>query len=891
MISTRVVCGPFVGRAAELEHLSLRRRSAGDAHGGLVLVGGEPGIGKSRLVRQFLERLNRRTSLVASSACREFAQKPLGPLVDVLAQIGSGSEMAAFATKAELLDAMAGAFERAAAKRTSVVILEDLHWADVDLVQTLLILVRRAATKRLLFVGTYRDNELSPAHPLFKWFGQLFREPAVSVVTLPPFDAPELDRLMSFAIEERVTLSIPVLHAVRERSDGNPLFAEELLRNAVDAQRAGRTDSVRALPLSLHALVADRFQLLSNDERAALREASLFGRNFHIEHLCEIFGGDPTHLQPILARLCELQLIDAVDADRGDYRFRHALTREIVYGEIPADVAGGLHKTIAEHLERSPSAAGAPEILGHHFWEAGVPAKAAGYCERAGDAAIAVFAYDDAAAFYQRAAAGFAGDRAASARAYASAARATIFAGELGGGLDLYERAVALALELGDIAEVVKNRVLMAGHVFDGGKRAAAIDLLRATLPLAQRGDSSLQARLRTRLAMTLARDGRTDEAWSALQPIDVTDLDPTAAPTGEYYLCASELHALRGDVETWQDCFAKGVAIYETLGHPGPIQISHANFAVQALSMGEMELARKHCQTADELAQTLHFEDQAVMRAQVDLYAGNLAEARRIVAAMAPSRRFLIRAMLAQVALPLAVALGDNELLDEHFDESLVLDAGSKPFTATLARVAAGHALALAAKSRRREARALLEHVIESLDTAFGMALPVFAVATLLPDRAHELRPLLRAAAQPKGDRVNKALLALLDPATALEGAERFAAIGWPLFEARCLGIAGKRQAALAIYRRCGAAADIRRLEFGPPGGEESSPLGVLTTRERELALQVAMGKPNRAVAMSLSIGEKAVEKYLTSIYAKLGLTSRAQLAALVAASQSRSD
>jgi len=632
-------------------------------------------------------------------------------------------------------------------------------------------------------------------------------------------------------------------------------------------------------------------QLLSNDERAALREASLFGRNFHIEHLCEIFGGDPTHLQPILARLCELQLIDAVDADRGDYRFRHALTREIVYGEIPADVAGGLHKTIAEHLERSPSAAGAPEILGHHFWEAGVPAKAAGYCERAGDAAIAVFAYDDAAAFYQRAAAGFAGDRAASARAYASAARATIFAGELGGGLDLYERAVALALELGDIAEVVKNRVLMAGHVFDGGKRAAAIDLLRATLPLAQRGDSSLQARLRTRLAMTLARDGRTDEAWSALQPIDVTDLDPTAAPTGEYYLCASELHALRGDVETWQDCFAKGVAIYETLGHPGPIQISHANFAVQALSMGEMELARKHCQTADELAQTLHFEDQAVMRAQVDLYAGNLAEARRIVAAMAPSRRFLIRAMLAQVALPLAVALGDNELLDEHFDESLVLDAGSKPFTATLARVAAGHALALAAKSRRREARALLEHVIESLDTAFGMALPVFAVATLLPDRAHELRPLLRDAAQPKGDRVNKALLALLDPATALEGAERFAAIGWPLFEARCLGIAGKRQAALAIYRRCGAAADIRRLEFGPPGGEESSPLGVLTTRERELALQVAMGKPNRAVAMSLSIGEKAVEKYLTSIYAKLGLTSRAQLAALVAASQSRSD
>lgn len=890
MISTRIVCRPFVGRAAELEHLSLRRRSAGDAHGGLVLVGGEPGIGKSRLVRQFLERLNRRTSLVASAGCREFAQKPLGPLLEILAQIGGGSATSAHATKAELLDATAGDFERAAAKRTTVVILEDLHWADVDLMQTLLVLVRRAAAKRLLFIGTYRDNELGPAHPLFKWFGQLSREPAVSVVTLPPFEPPELDRLMSLAIAESVTLSIPVLHAVRERSDGNPLFAEELLRNAVDTQRVGRADSVRTLPISLHALIAERLQLLSDDERSTLRQASLFGRNFGVEHLCEIFGGNPAQLQPSLDRLCDLQIVDAVDIDRGDYRFRHALTREIVYGEIPADVSSGLHKTIAEHLERSRGVIDAPEMLGHHFWEAGVPAKAAGYYERAADAAMAVFAYDDAAAFYQRAAAGFAGDPTASARACANAARAMIFAGELEAGLDLYQRAVTLALETGDIAEVVKNRALMAGHMFDGGKRTAAIDLLRATLPLAQRGDSALHTRLQTRLAMTLARDGRTDEAWSALLPIDAPRLDPKAATTGEYYLCASELHALRGDLEMWRDCFARGVAVYEMLGHPGPIQVAHSNFAVQALSVGEMELARRHCEMANQLAQTLHFEDQAVMRAQVELYAGNLVEARRIVAAMAPSRRFLIRAMLAQVALPLGAAMGDAALLEEHFDESLILDAGSRPFTATLARAAAGQALALAVRNRRREARELLGRVIQSLDTAFGMALPVFAVVTLMPDRAHELRPLLEAAAAPKGDRVNKALLALLDRATALEGEERFAAIGWPLFQALCLETAGKRQAALAIYRRCGAAAEVRRLQFLPPSGEENSPLGILTTRELELALQVALGKPNRAIAMSLSIGEKAVEKYLTSIYSKLGLTSRAQLAALVAL-QNRSD
>ncbi|MGB8518929.1 MAG: AAA family ATPase, partial [Candidatus Tumulicola sp.] len=231
MISTRIVCRQFVGREEEIEHLVSRRRQAGDAHGGLVLVGGEPGIGKSRLVQEFKERLTRLTSIVASSACREFAQKPLRPLLEILGQTaGSGASDFACSSKAERLEMIAETFERVSAKRTTVAILEDVHWADVDLMQTLLVLTRRAANKRLLFVATYRDNELSPAHPLFKWFGQLVREPAVSVVTLSRFSDRELERLMTHAIRGTIALAAPVLHAVRDRSDGNPLFAEELLR-------------------------------------------------------------------------------------------------------------------------------------------------------------------------------------------------------------------------------------------------------------------------------------------------------------------------------------------------------------------------------------------------------------------------------------------------------------------------------------------------------------------------------------------------------------------------------------------------------------------------------------------------------------------------------------
>ena len=892
MISTRIVCGAFVGRGEELEHLLHRRRQAGDGHGGLALIAGEPGIGKSRLVRELRERLNRHTSIVAASACREFAQQPLGPMLEVLEQIAHprSAELAG-SSKSERLDRIAATFERVAAKRTTVAIIEDLHWADLDLMQTLLLLVRRAERQRLLFIATYRENEVVPSHALFKWFGQLVREPAVSVVGLSRFADRELDRLMALATEGVAKLPAPVLHAVRARSDGNPLFAEELLRTAVDAQRAGLPSDAAALPLSLHALVAERLQECSDEERALLRNASVFGRDFHVVQIAEIFGGGSSAMRPMLERLCGLQLLDVVDAAAGKYRFRHALTRDAIYSEMPPASVRPLHLRIAEYLKASPNGtASEPEALAHHFWQADRRDQAAQYYERAGDSAITVFAYDDSAVFYQHAAEGFGGDAVARARVWAKTARARIFAGDLAAGLALYERAVALHLELGETAEVVRSRALMAGHLFDSGRRARAISLLRETLPLAQR-DAALHSRLQTRLAMTLVRDSHLEEAWEALQAIDAAALDPTAESTGEYYLCASELHAVRGEPETWRAHFERGIAFYEAAAHPGPLQVAHSNFADQALALGETELAREHHRVAGELAQTLHFEDQAIFLAQVEFYAGNLGEARRLVESMPASDRFLIRAMLAQVGIPLAIALGDDALLARHLDESLLADAGNGPFTATQTRVAAANAMGFVATKRIGEARGLLGRVAESLTIAHGMALPIVALATLLPELAGELRPLLEGASRPPGDRINKALLAFVDaPAmlpSALDAAQRFAAIGWPLLEARALEMAGETRRAIAIYKRCGAAGELRRMEFGENASAQASPLGALTPRERELALQVASGKANRAVADALSIGEKTVEKYLTSIYAKLGLTSRAQLAALVAASR----
>ncbi len=244
---------------------------------------------------------------------------------------------------------------------------------------------------------------------------------------------------------------------------------------------------------------------------------------------------------------------------------------------------------------------------------------------------------------------------------------------------------------------------------------------------------------------------------------------------------------------------------------------------------------------------------------------------------------------MLAQVAIPLAIALGDDAMLARYLDESLLVDdARNGPFTATQTRVAAAHAMGLAATNRvgegPRAARTRGRVADHSLRHGAADRGDRDASSRARGETcAHCSKPLrgLKAIASIK--HCSPSWTLALRSRARLDAAQRFAAIGWPLLEARALEMAGEPRRAIAIYKRCGAAGELRRLEFGESASAQAAPLGALTPRERELALQVASGKANRAVADALSIGEKTVEKYLTSIYTKLGLTSRAQLAALV--------
>ena len=295
MVSKRVLARSFIGRVPELDHLLARRRDAAEVRGGMVLIAGDAGVGKSRLVQEY----RRRASAAPSDAfvvvgCRPFAQRALDPIDRALEHLGgeplSGTHD--WSSQAQLFEAIAAAFDRVAARRTRTVVFEDLHWAQPELVNVLTVLAQQAAHQRLLLIGTYRDNEIGPSDPIFAPFGRLARERAVTTVALEPLDGLELaEFLASLGVEGVVNVPGTVVEDVRRRSGGNPLFAEELMRHAIDALRSTGA-ATPSLPISLRAVIHERLDRCDRRERELLSQASVFGRRFPLDLLSAVFGVD-----------------------------------------------------------------------------------------------------------------------------------------------------------------------------------------------------------------------------------------------------------------------------------------------------------------------------------------------------------------------------------------------------------------------------------------------------------------------------------------------------------------------------------------------------------------------------------------------------------------------
>jgi DNA-binding CsgD family transcriptional regulator len=895
MLSSPIRCLEIVGRTRELEHLLARRRDASEQRGGGVLIGGEAGIGKTRLLSAFAEACMRTRTRLVRGACREFAQSPLGPLIDVLSQLGEPTDgLRAMPSAEAQLAAIESAFERIFARRTTVVVIEDVHWAGRELIQTLTVLVAAAAAQRALFVVTYRDDEMVASHPNFIAFGKLAREHATSTIGLLRFSLDETIDFLGRALGTTAEASRVELIEVARRSDGNPLFAEELLRHTVDArERPGET---RGIPLTLEAVVSERIARCLPRERAILETAALFGRTFDRTELLSL-DDEALPTESELARLVDYQLLER-DASTRRYAFRHALTRDVMYAAVPHGVALVMHERIADALDERVDAAKDVVEIAHHRWQSGDRVRAAAPCEAAGAIARAQFAWDDCIRWYERAIVAHGDDTAAAARVRLELGKALIAAHDPARGIAEYEAVARWAADR-DMHLFVRARKLIAGPLANDGHPERAIALLEETLAaLDSRNDAELAAELTLRITSYLMMRPDLREARDSLARLDPTVL--ASATRAEYLMLRSTIYAHDPNAEAaWRDDAAAACEAYAAIGAEHFKTYVQIEFGTQAMARGDLETARRSLVeasafTRESATSTNHLP---LAFALVECAAGRFDAARAYLAEVSPSPVLISRTLETLVRAQLALADDDTDELRRSADFPLIAELDRANDMENTLRLTALVALTLVRLDRRREADALIARVAPLAMGPFDIVPAVLAMATIQPRAFAAFR--LRLEAYPDDAFLAAAAVVLraeelrdageaMDATTLAHARGIFERAGWRLLAARAAELAGDRSGASHYYRLAGHRGGLRRLGIGAfrerDALEDVVAESPLTERERDVALLIASGKSNREAAAALSVSVKTVEKHLSSAYQKLGLQSRAQLAAFVA-------
>lgn len=397
----------FVGRASELERLTVSWQRACAGERGVVLLVGEPGIGKSRLCAELAARLD--DANVLYGACVEEGGAPyhgfaeaLRPLLSALpapavervaALVGDARPDPAEdpqAARYRLFAAVADVLGSACASHPTLLVLEDLHWADAAMLLMLEHVVRATAGKRLLVLGTHRPE--GPPR-LAATLAELHREEPCELIQLAGLAGADVRRIATTWLG---TTPPPALVAtVRDRTDGNPFFVEELLRHLSDT---GREDPERAgVPETLRAVIAQRVARLSDDCGRALACAAVLGREFDHPTLRAMSAMDDDALDAALEEALANQLI--LDGD-GAYAFKHALVRDAVYERHSPPRLRRLHLRAAEAIEALPQhERRVAEVASHLRLARDVadPLKAIVHSVAAGRSAARMLAWEEAA--------------------------------------------------------------------------------------------------------------------------------------------------------------------------------------------------------------------------------------------------------------------------------------------------------------------------------------------------------------------------------------------------------------------------------------------------------------------------------------------------------------
>jgi len=383
----RVSSSILVGRVVERARLAAALDAAEQGEPGLVLIGGEAGIGKTRLVTDLATVASARRALVVRGQCLDTkaATLPFAPFVDILhglrlservagvagaeaAEIGelaplvpmiersraADSRHASGDDQLRLFHAVLERFTAAAQDRLLLLVIEDLHWADASSLDLLRFVAGGMSTERLLVLATFRSEGLQGRHLLSPALGELVRLPHVARLDLSAFTEREVaDQLTGIGGRRPTDDAVSRTFA---RSDGNPFFVEELAGHRPDSP----------LPATLRDALASRLADISPDARVVVAAAATIGREVGHALLARIVPLPERQLLHALREATDHHVLVRADQRLGvGFAFRHALIREFAYGELLPNERAGFHRAIVEALQASGGSSG--EIARHAY--------------------------------------------------------------------------------------------------------------------------------------------------------------------------------------------------------------------------------------------------------------------------------------------------------------------------------------------------------------------------------------------------------------------------------------------------------------------------------------------------------------------------------------------